>query len=206
MTKTMTPTSPSVPPLEWPSLKDDAARLTWFRAVIEAYADLWSGHVSMPKSTPATQEAVTEAENRLGCVLPADLRRYHLKVGTLDLAEQLCALDKEARTPMLPLFDAYPGLVERGLAKQEETLAEQLIVFGDYLGNGNMFCFHRSNGAVYYFDHDTDPALTFFASDIDSYLEALMIKMLAEVHEQEEAGEDLLVERFGRALVRKWLY
>ena len=34
----------------------------------------------------------------------------------------------------------------------------------------------------------------------------MMIKMLAEVHEQEAAGEDLLVERFGRALVRKWLY
>ncbi|MBZ5790871.1 SMI1/KNR4 family protein [Burkholderia contaminans] len=202
----MTLTNSSVPPLEWPSLPDEAARLAWFRAVIEAYADLWAGHVTMPKLTPATQDAVSQAEGRIGCALPVDLRRYHLEIGTLALSEQLCALEKEAPTPILPLFMAFPGLVERGLSKQEDVLAKQMVVFSDYLGNGNMFCFHKSTGAVYYFDHDTDPVLTLFASNINSYLEALMIKMLADVHEKEEAGEDLLVERFGRALIHKWMY
>ncbi|WP_431823502.1 SMI1/KNR4 family protein [Burkholderia sp. F1] len=160
----------------------------------------------MPKVTPATQGAVSQAEVRIGCTLPGALRRYHLEIGALQLAEHLCALENDAPIPIQPLFDAFPGLVERGLSEQEDVLAKQMVVFSDYLGNGNMFCFHGSTGEVFYFDHDTDPALTFFASDINSYLEALMIKMLADVHEQEEAGEDLLVERFGRALVSKWMY
>jgi len=33
-----------------------------------------------------------------------------------------------------------------------------------------------------------------------------MLKMLAEVHDEEEKGEALLVEKFGKALVRKWMY
>jgi len=81
-----------------------------------------------------------------------------------------------------------------------------MVAFSDCLGNGNMFCFHKNTGAVYYFDHDTNPALTWFSSDINSYLEALMIKMHAEAHQQEDVGEDLLVDRFGLALIRKWMY
>lgn len=196
----------TVPPLEWPNLADEPARLAWFRAVIAAYADLWDGHVSAPRFKPADPAEVARTEQRIGCALPDSLRRYHLDMGALDLAESLCALEQDAATPIQPLFDAYPGLVERGLTREETALAEKLVVFGDYLGNGNMFSFHRDTGAVHYFDHDTDPALTLFAPDVNHYLEALMIKMLAEVHEQDDEAEDLLIQRFGRDLVRKWMY
>jgi hypothetical protein len=61
--------------------------------------------------------------------------------------------------------------------------AEALIVSGDYLGNGNMFCFHRESGIVYYFDHDSEPLLTKFFDDTQTYLDTLMLITLAEVHE-----------------------
>ena len=54
-------------------------------------------------------------------------------------------------------------------------MARELIVFGDYLGNGNMFCFHRGSGDVYYFVHDTLPSLTLFSADVQDYLDGLMI-------------------------------
>jgi hypothetical protein len=74
------------------------------------------------------------------------------------------------------------------------------------LGNGNMFCFHRENGSVYYFDHDSEPLLTKFFDDAQTYLNALMLITLAEVHEADERGEALLISKFGEALVRKWMY
>lgn len=79
-------------------------------------------------------------------------------------------------------------------------------MFGDYLGNGNMFCFHRETGAVYYFDHDSPPMLTRFFNEPQSYLDALMILTLAEVHDDAERGEELLAERFGDVAARKWRY
>ncbi len=202
-------TSPALPPLEWPALPDhddDAARLAWYRDVVAAYADLWAGHASQPPFAPATGQAVAATEARLACALPAALRRYHLEIGALNLAETLCAPQADATVSIEPLFDAYPGIVERGLSEADTRLARQLIVFGDYLGNGNLFCFHRESGAVYYFDHDTDPALTPFSPDVRGYLDALMMRSLAEVHDDDAAGEARLIERLGRPLVRKWLY
>jgi len=85
-------------------------------------------------------------------------------------------------------------------------LADMLVAFGDYLGNGNMFCFHKESGEVYYFDHDDGPPLTRFFCRVEQYLDALMILNLAEVHDADDEGEALLVQRFGKPLVRQWMY
>lgn len=98
-----------LPPLEWPSLQDSAARGAWYRAVISAYADLWEGHVTQPKIAPVSEAALVALELRLGCRLPPALRAYHLEFGALSLAERLCALE-DRYTPIQPLLDAYPGI------------------------------------------------------------------------------------------------
>lgn len=195
------------PPLAWPALSDDIERLAWYRAVIDAYAALWEGHAAQAKLAPVREDDLCALENKLGCPLPPALRTYHRELGVLSLAEELCSVTEGDR-PIQPLVDAYPGIGEIAEEEADLRLAENMIVFGDYLGNGNMFCFHRETFEVYYFDHDTGDMLTRFFPSPQEYLDALMIRCLAEIYESEgcdDGGEAILIERFGEALVRKWL-
>lgn len=156
---------------------------------------------------PVTPHALDELENRLGCRLPPALGDYHRTFGALALAERLCSVE-QGDLPIQALMDAYPGIVDLSPIDKAEflALASELVVFGDYLGNGNMFCFHKKSGEVYYFDHDSEPLLSHFSPSVQEYLDGLMIRSLAEIHDADEAGEDLLVQRFGKTVVRKWLY
>jgi hypothetical protein len=197
--------TPAEPALAWVELKDWSERSAWYRAVVAAYGELWERHAAQACPTPGAARDLALLEARLGCALPEGLRRYHLELGALSLAETLCSVSASA-TPIEPLRDAYPGIVEIVFEPDDLALVDALVAFGDYLGNGNMFCFHRITGAVYYFDHDSGAPLVRFADAVEDYLDALMIRCLGEIHDQEEAAEALLVGRFGDALVRKWLY
>ncbi len=44
-----------LPPLEWPSRPDAAARSAWYRAIIAAYAELRDGHITQPKIAPVLE-------------------------------------------------------------------------------------------------------------------------------------------------------
>ncbi len=89
-------------------------------------------------------------------------------------------------------------------AEQLSTLVDQLVAFGDYLGNGNLWCFHRETGEVWYFDHDSSPMLTQIFSDAGQYLDVLMFKCLLAAHDEED-NEDLR-EHLGDEIVEKWMY
>ncbi|NTZ71674.1 SMI1/KNR4 family protein [Pseudomonas protegens] len=191
------------PPLAWPDLPDQAARLNWYLAAIGAYGALWEGHVNEPELTPVSEDALQALEQRLDCPLPRSLRDYHRQLGVLSLAEVLCSVGP-GHTPIQPLLEAYPGIVEIG--DVDLALAGKLVAFGDYLGNGNLFCFHHESGAVYYFDHDTGAALTRFFDSPEEYLDALMLLCLAEVYDDDDAAEALISQRYGEDLVRKWRY
>ena len=197
------------PPLMWPDLSHPIARSRWYADVIRAYAALWQDHASQTSIAPATAADLDDLEARLGCRLPAPLREYHRQFGALSLAESLCSVG-ESHTPIQALRDAYPGITDIAEDLPEGdamlALADELVVFGDYLGNGNMFCFRRNGGEVYYFDHDEGEPLTRFSASVEDYLDALMIRCLAEIHEDDEGGETLLTEHFGLPLVQKWLY
>ncbi|BCQ64606.1 hypothetical protein PBOI14_63560 [Pseudomonas sp. Boi14] len=191
------------PLLAWPNLPDQAARLNWYLAAIGAYGALWEGHVNEPELTPVSEDALQALEQRLGCPLPRSLRDYHRQLGVLSLAEVLCSVGP-GHTPIQPLLEAYPGIVE--ISDVDLVLAGKLVAFGDYLGNGNLFCFHRESGAVYYFDHDTGTALTRFFDSPEEYLDTLMLLCLAEVYDDDDAAEALISQRYGEDLVRKWRY
>lgn len=195
------------PVLEWPDLSSELARLAWYAAVISAYKELWAGHSSEASICPVAQHALDDLENRLGCRLPPALVEYHRAFGALELAERLCSVE-ESDLSIQPLMDAFPGIVDLSPVDDAEflALASELVVFCDYLGNGNMFCFHKKSGEVYYFDHDSEPLLSYFFPSVHEYLDGLMIRSLAEIHDAGEHGEDLLVQRFGETVVRKWLY
>lgn len=199
---------PHCPPLAWPVISSQEERISWYRAVIEVYSLLWRSHINQAFFARISENDLSSLEARLGCALPPALRDYHFELGALSLAETLCSVN-DGNTPIQALLDAYPGIVEMSEIVENESnmdLVKDLIAFGDYLGNGNMFCFHKKTGEVYYFDHDTSPVLTLFFSSTQEYLDALMISCLSEIYENDDIGENLLVERFGNAIVRKWLY
>ena len=196
------------PELCWPVLDSAFSRKEWYRAVITAYSALWEGHVTQAVFAPVSESDILDLEQRLSCQLPTALKAYHLEFGALSLAEKLCSVSPDGDTPIQPLLEAYPGIADMLEHEDEQVLElfEDMIVFGDYLGNGNMFCFLRDSGEVFYFDHDDGSMLSPFFASVEEYLDALMIRCLAEIHEDEEAGLDLLAQRHGTGLVRKWLY
>lgn len=195
-----------LPPLAWPKFTDETARLAWWRACVQAYFELWDN----PSPITPVQSKDTEAlEQRLDCALPPLLRHYHEQIGALELTERLCSVAPAKYASIEPLLDAYPGirdiLEDAPDAEPQWVLVNQLIAFGDYLGNGNLWCFHREMGAVWYFDHDCSPMLTQIFSDVSQYLDVLMFKCLLEAHGEED-NEDLLREHLGDDVVEKWMY
>ncbi|MBB5865605.1 SMI1/KNR4 family protein [Xanthomonas sp. 3058] len=190
------------PPLAWPDLVDDDARLQWYRQVCTAYAALLGDDAA---AQPASPQAVHACEARLGCPLPPLLARYHCEVGSLALAETLCA-PGDAAPSIEPLQQAYPSVDEIEASADEHALLPSLVVFGDYLGNGNLWCFHRHSGAVYYFDHDDGAMLTRLFDTVAGYLDALMLLCLGEIHDDDATAQALLEERLGPRAVRKWRY
>ncbi len=193
---------PNCPPLEWPESLDAPRRHEWYAATIEAYSLLWKGHVKQARVEPVAEEEIVRLEQRIATSLPEPLRTYHRQFGALKLAETLCSVAPSSN-PIQLLVDAFPSFAEVGV---DLDAAREQIVFGDSLGSGNLFCFHRRTGEVFFFDHDDGSPLTRFFDDANGYLDALMIKCLAQVHENRERGEQLLISKLGRPLVRKWLY
>jgi hypothetical protein len=193
---------PNCPPLEWPENLDAPRRYEWYASTIEAYSLLWQGHVTQARVDPVAEEEIVRLEQRLATSLPESLRTYHRQLGALRLAETLCSV-APSKNPIQPLADAFPAVGEVGV---EPGVAREMIAFGDSSGSGNLFCFHCRSGEIFFFDHDDGSPLTRFFADAAGYLDALMIRCLAEVHEDDGRGEQLLVSRLGQPLVRKWLY
>lgn len=194
------------PPLAWPTLNTPEARIAWYRATLLTYLKLWKEDATEADFTPAKIPVIESLEATLACKLPAALRDFHLRFGITQLAETINGLDIEDDYGTKPLLDAYPGIIEIDLSPTELALANELIAFGDYLGNGNMWCFHRTTHAVYYFDHDSEPHLTHFFDDVQMYLDIVILKCLCEIYDDLEAEEAILEANFDTTLIKKWMY
>ncbi|MEQ6475058.1 SMI1/KNR4 family protein [Comamonas sp. wu1-DMT] len=174
---------------------------------------------------PFSRAELRLCEWRLGCALPQSLRDYLLQLGVLDWAERLLSprfdlmapdADMDAIGSVQVVFPGIADIVEMSASQQALALEAQLselVVFGDYLGNGNLWCFDRCDGSVWYLDHDSSPLLTRMFDDVGDYLDALALMSLCRSHavaqgrdDGDEQAEVLLEKRFGRALIRKWMY
>ena len=196
--------SADIPPLAWTDFASDAELIQWWQQCVRAYLD--GGDF-----TPASRAALDDCEQRIGCPLPPMLRAYHQRIGVEYLAEAINP--PESIEPLLAACLGLEDILEYMPAEQAaatRALAEQLIAFGDYLGNGNLWCFHRETGQVWYCDHDTGECLTQIFDDVRDYLDAVMILSLAEAHapedENHETAESILRQRLGDAVVEKWMY
>lgn len=212
-----------VPEPYWPPA--DASfdqRLAYWHQGLQAHA--WMDE-EPAQVTPFSSVELRLCEWRLGCALPEALRDYLLQLGVLDWAERLLSprfdllkpdADMDAIGPVQVVFPGISDIVEMSAPQQAQALMAQLselVVFGDYLGNGNLWCFDRRDGSVWYLDHDSSPLLTRMFDDTGDYLDALALISLCRSHavaqgrdDGDEQAEVLLEEHFGQALTKKWMY
>lgn len=212
-----------VPEPFWlPEAASAEQRLAYWHLGLQAHAWLDEEAVQPTSFSPAELRL---CEWRLGCQLPPSLRDYLLQLGALDWTERLLSPrfdlqapneDMDAIGPVSVVFPGVADIVEMSEPEQAQALTaalQQLVAFGDYLGNGNLWCFDRRDGSVWYLDHDSRPLLTRMFDDVADYLDALALMALCRAHgiaggldEGDEKAEEMLSQRFGRELVKKWMY
>lgn len=212
-----------VPEPYWPPADTSFdQRLAYWYQGLQAHA--WMDE-EPAQAKPFSRAELRLCEWRLGCNLPQSLRDYLSQLGVLDWAERLLSprfdllaqdADMDAIGPVQVVFPGIADIVEMSEPQQAQELMAQLselVVFGDYLGNGNLWCFSRKDGAVWYLDHDSNPLLTRMFDDAGDYLDALALMSLCRSHavaqgrdDGDEQAEVLLAKRFGQTLVRKWMY
>ena len=212
-----------VPQPYWPVAgATDEERLAYWLLGLQAHA--WMDE-EPAELQPISPVQLRLCEWRLGCKLPDALRRYHLHLGVLDWAERLLNPrfdlaapdeDMDAIGPVSVVFPGVADIVEMQGPEQAPQLQaelEQMVAFGDYLGNGNLWCFDRRDGSVWYLDHDNSPLLTRVFDDVGDYLDALTVMSMCRAYsvaagkgDGDELAEAMLIERYGKALVRKWMY
>ncbi|MBE8727365.1 SMI1/KNR4 family protein [Flavobacterium hungaricum] len=175
------------------------------KLIIESLAENWSNDLKDPISTAA----IENLEKRLGTTLPYGLKTFYNTFGIADIGEELQKFDDiiwlkdiwEEDSPYGPEF-----------TKEDKISLPHLISFSDYLGNGNMFCFHNETKEIYYYDHDTRPFITKMFDSIDDYIKGCLIfaqtDLFGEVKQQqvEEWTEDIIEDLFGKDIVKKWRY
>lgn len=212
-----------VPAPHWPDRPGDAPqRLQFWHLGLQAHA--WMA-MQVCQPTPISRAALRVCEWRLGCPLPPALRDYWLHLGVQDWVEGLLAAAWEGQAPgrdwaaIGPVQVVFPGVMDIVAMADPQDAATlragiaDLVAFGDYLGNGNLWCFSRTDGAVWYLDHDSAPLLTRVFDDVGDYLDALALMALCTAQATAQGRDDgdaqaeaWLSARWGPAMVRKWMY
>ncbi|GAL61831.1 SMI1/KNR4 family protein [Algibacter lectus] len=174
--------------------------------IIQELANNWNNELTEPIS----EETIFELEKRLGVSLPSNLKLFYQKFGIAKIGEQLQSIDEIGW-----IKDLWKDAPQYGpdFSKDDKKHLPFLISFSDYLGNGNMFCFHSETKEIYYFDHDTKPYITKLFNSVSDYIKGCLISCQSDLFNQEigqekveEWCEEILNEMFGKDIVEKWKY
>ncbi|MFK8302296.1 SMI1/KNR4 family protein [Capnocytophaga stomatis] len=156
-----------------------------------------------------TEEEIQEIEKHLGAKLPDSLKLFYKTFGVADIGEELIDLKNISYLKEWWEEDAEYG---PDFSEEDKKVLPYLVWFGDYLGNGNMFCFHTKTHEIYYFDHDTLPYLTKLFDDFSDYLKGCLIFLqLNYVSDEkwakfEEVLEEVVSEFISEEVIEKWRY
>ncbi|MBB6272785.1 hypothetical protein HDF26_003245 [Pedobacter cryoconitis] len=174
--------------------------------IIEAIADNWDDELT----APVAADEISELENKLGTTLPESLSIFYQTFGLANIGEELQAFEDIGWLKDTGATDPEHGV---DFTAEEQAVLPYLITFSDYLGNGNMFCFHSETKEIYYFDHDEAPYIYKMFSTVDDYIKDCLIfgqsDLFGENATQEEADqwtEEIVGEMIGKHKIRKWRY
>ena len=175
------------------------------KSIIESLAENWSKDLEKPISITE----INKLENRIGTSLPDGLKIFYNTFGISDIGEELQNFDDIMWIKELWGEDNPYG---PEFTEEDNIPLQHLISFSDYLGNGNMFCFHSETKQIYYYDHDTRPYITKMFDTADDYIKGCLIfaqtDLFGEVKQEqvEKWTEEIAEDLFGQTTVRKWRY
>jgi SMI1-KNR4 cell-wall len=169
--------------------------------ILEICANYFGGEMSNPTS----EERIRKCEQTLGTSLPNDLKLFYLKFGVVKLMEELFEVEdfhfitKNLGANFINDYNT-----------QEQSVLSELIVFGDYLGNGDVWCFHKESKKIFFFKHDTVPNINQMFETFYEYLQSLLIfsqGIMVEGNENfDKAIEQLVVKLIGKERLKVWQY
>ncbi|MFK8269075.1 SMI1/KNR4 family protein [Capnocytophaga cynodegmi] len=156
-----------------------------------------------------TEEEIQEVEKRLIAKLPDSLKLFYKTFGVADIGEELIDLDSIS---YLVEYLGEDNEYDSEFSEEDKEALPYLVWFGDYLGNGNKFCFHTKTHEIYYFDHDTYPYLAKLFDDFSDYLKGCLIfKQMDYVSDEKWAKfetilEEIVSEFISEEVIEKWRY
>jgi hypothetical protein len=169
--------------------------------ILQAYADYLGDEVSEATSI----DNIKQCEKTLGTTLPNDLTLFYLRFGAARLTEGLFTVEEFQYLTAnwgQSFLDHYN--------KEEQTVLSKLIVFGDYLGNGNVWCFHKDTKKIFYYNHDCKPNINQMFGTFYEYLQSLLIFTQGEIGQDienlDKECEKLVVDLIGKDRVKVWQY
>jgi hypothetical protein len=169
------------------------------RPFLKSYADFMGDDMSIPSS----DDELDKCENILETTLPTDLRLFYKTFGPPKLQEgmfDVSDFDYLTKSWNKQLMDSY--------SKTEQDVLSKLIVFGDYLGNGNVWCFHADTKDIFYYKHDSQPNINGMFETFGQYIQALIIFSQRDIADGEldDEIEQIVVGLIGQDRVRVWQY
>ena len=109
--------------------------------ILKAYADYLRDEMSVATSA----DSIKSCERTLGTTLPNDLKLFYLRFGAARLIEGLFDV-----TEFQYISTNWGQSFLDHYTNEEQNVLAKLIVFGDYLGNGNVWCFHKDTKEIFY--------------------------------------------------------
>ena len=169
--------------------------------ILKTYADYLGEE--MCEGTSA--DRIKNCEQTLGTTLPNDLKHFYLRFGAALLTEGLFNVEEFQYVTAnwgQSFLDNYN--------KEEQIVLSKLIVFGDYLGNGNVWCFHKDTKEIFYYKHDSTPNINQMFVTFYEYLQSLLIFTQGEIGQDienfDKEVEKLVIDLIGKDRLKVWQY
>ena len=165
--------------------------------IIEGYADFWGNELTLA----TTSNEIENCEKRLQTKLPEDLKIFYLRFGNAKLREELLPveeMDYLTKTWDISFFENY--------SETERQVIFKLIIFADYLGSGNFWCFHKDTKHIFYYNHDTQPNINAMFDTFENYVKWMLIFTQGEMGQHidglEEKLEKIVTREIGENRIR----
>ena len=177
---------------------------TTTRSLLEAIAENWGNELKEPVSA----SALAALKARLGTTLLDSLKLFYQTFGLTDIGEQLQELDDIGW-----IRDIWADAPQYGpdFTEEDKRQLPYLVSFSDYLGNGNLFCFHSETKEIYYYDYDQRPCITKMFDSVDDYLKGYLLFAQGDLFSEEVGQEkveqwvtEIVIGLVGERIIKKW--
>lgn len=169
------------------------------RPFLKNYADF----IGDDTSIPTTEDELEKCESDLNTSLPQDLRLFYKTLGPPKLQEGLFSV-----TDFHYLTEDWNSQFLNNYSTDEQEVLSKLIVFGDNLGNGNVWCFHADTKDIFYYKHDSRPNINGMFKTFGQYIQSLIIFSQRDMADGEldDEIEKIVAGLIGQDRVRVWQY